>query len=169
MEQRPAPLIETSLDIEASAEHVWSLVGDPTASARWSPHVDAIVVTTDGPVGVGTRTTNRNRIGDLEWETHAEVIVYTPPRAFAFRMSGSRAVWSFRILPLGNDRCRVVHARSAPDGISESTLELEAAVFGSVAVFEATLADGMAHTLAQLGAEAQAGHITLGSLSEGHG
>jgi hypothetical protein len=49
---------------------------------------------------------------------------------------------------------RVVHARSAPDGISESTLELEAAVFGSVAEFEATLANGMAHPLAQLRAEA---------------
>jgi uncharacterized protein YndB with AHSA1/START domain len=154
MEQRPAPLIETSVDIEASSEYVWSLVGDPTASARWSPHVAEIVVTTDGQVGVGTRTSNRNRIGDLEWETHAEIIEYAPPSAFAFRMKGSRAVWSFRVLPLGSDRCRVVHARSAPDGISESTLELEAAVFGSVAEFEATLADGMAHTLAQLMAEA---------------
>jgi uncharacterized protein YndB with AHSA1/START domain len=164
--ERPAPLIESSIDIPASPEHVWSLVGDPTASARWSPHVETIVVTTDGPVGVGTRTTNRNRIGDLEWETHAEIIEYTPPQVFAFRMRGSRAVWSFRILPLGDDLCRVVHARSAPDGISESTLELEAAVFGSVAAFEATLADGMAHTLAQLSAEVAAGRTVPDPLSE---
>ncbi len=155
MDNSPAPLIETSVDVDASPDVVWSLVGDPTASARWSPHVDEIVVTTDGPIGVGTRTTNHNRIGELMWDTHAEIIEYTPPAAFAFRMKGSRAVWSFRLSPLGPDRCRVTHTRTAPDGISEPALELEAAVFGSVAAFESLLADGMTQTLAQLRSDAE--------------
>jgi uncharacterized protein YndB with AHSA1/START domain len=155
MELGPAPLIETSIDVDAPPTVVWSLVGDPTASARWSPYVDEIVLTTDGPVGVGTRTTNHNRIGELAWDTHSEVIEHTPPSAFAFRMKGSGAVWSFRLAPLGTDRCRVVHARTAPDGISRQALELEAAVFGSVAAFESMLADGMAQTLAALRADAE--------------
>lgn len=152
-----APLIETAIEIDAPVDRVWPLVSDPTASARWSPSVVEIVVTTDGPIGVGTRTANRNRIGDLEWETQSEIVELDAPNAIAFRMRGSRAVWSFRVAPLGSGRCRVVHARTAPEGISEGALALEAAVFGSVEAFEAMLADGMSQTLARLREEAERG------------
>ena len=155
MKLSPTPLIETSVDVSAPPDLVWSLVGDPTAPARWSPHVTETVVTTDGPVGVGSRMTNHNRIGDLDWDTYAEIVEHTPPTALAFRIKGSGAVWSFRLSALSADRCRVTHSRTAPDGISEQVLELEAAAFGSVEAFEALLADGMTQTLAHLCAEAE--------------
>ena len=79
MKLSPTPLIETSVEVDASRDIVWSLVGDPTASARWSPYVIETVVTTDGPVGVGSRMTNHNRIGDLDWDTYAEVVEHTAP------------------------------------------------------------------------------------------
>jgi uncharacterized protein YndB with AHSA1/START domain len=155
MDHSPRPLIEIAIEVDAPLDVVWSLVSDPTASARWSPNVISTVVTTDGPVGVGTRMTNHNRMGDVEWDTYSEVVEHAAPTSLAFRMKGSGAIWSFRLSPISANRCRVTQCRTAPNGISDQTLELESAVFGSVEAFELLLADGMTQTLAHLRAEAE--------------
>ncbi len=150
-----APVIEEDALIDADPVRLWRLVADPGAMSRWSPQVLRTRVTTEGPVGVGTRMRNLNRGGLLLWTTHAKVVRFEPGVEFAIRIRENRAVWSYRVEPVSAGTARLVIRRETPDGVSRAALRLERLFWRSVPRFESRLRAGMRTTLARLKRECE--------------
>ncbi|WP_109507031.1 SRPBCC family protein [Nocardioides speluncae] len=148
-------LIEESIEVAAPPERVWELVSDLPRMAEWSPTVTSMKVYGEEPIGLGTRTSNRNQDGELVWQTHAEVVRFEPLTEIAFRVEENWVVWSFTLVP-SEAGTTVVQRRAAPDGISEFSLELTEAFMGGVAKYQARLRVGMRETLERIKSEAEA-------------
>ena len=85
---------ETSIDVNASPEHVWSLITDVTQMGRWSPECWSCTWLdgADGPV-VGARFKGRNKRGLMRWSTISTVVVADQPNHFAFEVDNSGMRW----------------------------------------------------------------------------
>lgn len=150
-----APVLEESIEVAAPPQRVWDLVSDLPRMAQWSPTVTSMRVYGDEPIGLGTRTSNKNEIGELVWKTHAEVVRFEPLTEIAFRVEENWVIWSFSLTP-SDAGTTVVQRRDAPEGISELSLELTEAFMGGVAKFQEDLRVSMRETLERLKAEAEA-------------
>lgn len=150
-----APLLEEAIEITASPQRVWELVSDLPRMAQWSPTVTSMKVYGDEPIGLGTRTSNRNQDGELVWQTHAEVVRFEPPTEIAFRVEENWVIWSFSMAP-SEAGTTLVQRRSAPDGISEISLELTNAFMGGVAKYQDGLRVSMRATLERIKTQAEA-------------
>jgi uncharacterized protein YndB with AHSA1/START domain len=89
---------ETSIDVNASPEHVWSLITDVTQMGRWSPECWSCTWLdgADGPV-VGARFKGRNIRGLMRWSTISTVVVADQPNHFAFEVDKSGMRWGYRL------------------------------------------------------------------------
>lgn len=149
------PLLEESIEVVATPQRVWELVSDLPRMAQWSPTVTSMKVYGDEPIGLGTRTSNRNQDGELVWQTHAEVVRFEPPTEIAFRVEENWVIWSFSMAP-SEAGTTLVQRRAAPDGISEISLELTNAFMGGVAKYQEGLRVSMRATLERIKTEAEA-------------
>lgn len=149
------PLLEESIEVVATPQRVWELVSDLPRMAQWSPTVTSMKVYGDEPIGLGTRTSNRNQDGELVWQTHAEVVGFEPPTEIAFRVEENWVIWSFSMAP-SEAGTTLVQRRAAPDGISEISLELTNAFMGGVAKYQEGLRVSMRATLERIKTEAEA-------------
>lgn len=149
-----APLLEESIEVAAPPRRVWELVSDLPRMAQWSPTVTSMKVYGDEPIGLGTRTSNRNQDGELVWQTHAEVVRFEPPTEIAFRVEENWVIWSFSMAP-SEAGTTLVQRRAAPDGISEISLELTNAFMGGVAKYQDGLRVSMRATLERIKAAAE--------------
>ena len=89
---------ETSIDVNASPEHLWSLITDVTQMGRWSPECWSCTWLdgADGPV-VGARFKGRNKRGLMRWSTISTVVVADEPSHFAFEVDNSGMRWGYRL------------------------------------------------------------------------
>jgi len=149
------PDIDVSVEIDAPAEQVWTLVSDLGRMADWSPQVVSTRIKGDGEIALGTRFTNLNQQGEMQWVTHAEVVRFDPGRELAFRVEENWAEWSLALEPTPTGT-RVHQRRHAPDGISDLSRDLTEGFLGGQEAFTGVLRDGMTETLARLKAEAEA-------------
>jgi uncharacterized protein YndB with AHSA1/START domain len=93
--------LEITRDIAAPPELVYAAISDVTRMGEWSEECHACEWHDgyDGPV-VGATFDGRNRHGEHEWTTQAEVIEADPGRAFAFTCSMMEfhySTWGYRI------------------------------------------------------------------------
>jgi uncharacterized protein YndB with AHSA1/START domain len=97
-------MIEVTTHIDAPAERVWELIGDPARMGEWSPECRRVAWL--GGVcapAVGARFKGYNRIGWRRWSTVGTVSEYEPGRAVAWHVHvGPLAVahWGYRIEPV---------------------------------------------------------------------
>lgn len=143
-----APLIEGSIDIDASPEKVWAVISDLSRMGEWSPQCRKQIVR-GGPVKVGTKTININRRGLLVWPTTATVVRYEPNKEVAYRINENNTVWSYTITPNG-DGVRLTERREAPEGTTKVSQFLVDKVLGGEKDFEAELSRGIDDTLARI-------------------
>ncbi len=150
--------LQSSVDIAATPERVWSLVTDLPRMASWSPQVVRTVVR-GGPVQQGTRALNLNRKGLLLWPTRSKVVIFEPHREFGFRVKDNGAIWAFVLEPVtveGAAGTRLVQERRAPQGLKPISTRLQDTVLGGVDRFTEELRSGMRQTLARIKADAEA-------------
>jgi hypothetical protein len=104
--------ILTSIEIDASAARVWSVLTDFAAYPQWNPTLPKI----SGDIRVGGRVRFRVRGVHLAIPANAECLVVEPEREL--RWIGLAPPWSripfhgihyFRIEPLADDRVRFIH------------------------------------------------------------
>lgn len=150
------PDLEQSVQIAASPTRVWELVSDVCRMPEWSPQVTSTRLRAGNELGLGAEFTNRNREGELEWTTHAEIVRFVPEEHLSFRIAENWAVWSFRLEPNADGGTILTQTRDTPDGISELSQELTDGFFGGQEPFRATLKAGMQQTLERLKAAAEA-------------
>lgn len=66
---------------------VWELVSDMCRMAEWSPQVISTRLRSGyHRCELGAQFTNRNRHGELEWTTHAEIVRFAAERELAFQI-----------------------------------------------------------------------------------
>ncbi|MEJ7832881.1 MAG: SRPBCC family protein [Nocardioides sp.] len=150
-----APLLEKSIEIDASPAQVWSLVTDVKRMTSWSPQVVRSSIR-GGDLGLGTKFTNINRQGPVFWPTTAKVVRFEPHQDFAFRINENNTIWSFALEPTPAGGTRVTQRRETPNGISPVSMRMTRLALGGQTRFTARLKDGMTQTLARIKAEAEA-------------
>ena len=100
------PTVEVEVRVEAPVDRVWALVSDINLPARFSSEFQgARWLDREGP-SVGAGFVGRNRHDALgEWETTSFVVVYEPPRRFAWAVTDvdvPSASWWFALEPAGD-------------------------------------------------------------------
>ena len=146
-----APLIEESIDIDATPEQVWEVISDLKRMGEWSPQCVKMIVR--GPVGLGTKTINVNRHGPLVWPTTSKIVRFSPNQELGFRVAENRTVWSFQLEPTADGGTLVTHRRETPHGISAISKAMTAVALGGPDAFVAELLEGMSRTLERVKAE----------------
>ena len=104
-----APIRE-SVEIARRAEDVFAYLDDLARHGEWQEQIVSARVETEGPTRVGTRVTERRRMGRREEDSSYEVVAHDPPRSFSFRgLGGSiRPVGTGTVEPVGDgSRSRV--------------------------------------------------------------
>ena len=79
-----APIRE-SVEISRPAEEVFAYLDDLARHGEWQEQIVSVTVDPAGPTKVGTKATERRRMGRREQAVTYEVTEHTPPRSFAFR------------------------------------------------------------------------------------
>ncbi len=154
----PAPLIEDSIEIQATPERVWSIVSDLRKMGEWSPQVRKVFVR--DPIGVGTTAVSINRpnwrtrlrgVGRVVmwwsqvWPTRSKVVAFEVNTTIAFRVLDNNTVWSYQIEPAG-DGVRLTERRVADNVTAFSKLLVDKALGGTEA-FEQDLRRNIRQTL----------------------
>ena len=147
--------LESTIDIDAPPAQVWALVSDVPRMATWSPQVVRSTVK-GGAVEQGARITNLNRQGPLFWPTHAKVVRFEPHRDFAYRIAENKTIWSFELAENGAGGTRLTQRREVPDGVSTLSKVMTRVALGGTDDFTERLRGGMAETLEQIKATAEA-------------
>ncbi|WP_182377362.1 SRPBCC family protein [Nocardioides sp. WS12] len=147
--------LEQSIRINATPARVWELVSDVCRMPEWSPQVTSTRLRSGFDLGLGAEFTNRNREGELEWTTHAEIVRFDPEKELSFKVVENWAIWTFR-LEADGEGTLLTQTRDTPDGLSDLSKELTDGFFGGQDPFLATLTAGMQQTLERIKAAAEA-------------
>ncbi len=87
--QRPsARPIRSLAVVDAPIETVWAAISDIPAQPRWMHDMKAVHLTTDGPVGAGSRGVADVRIFGIGVHDPVEITTWEPPTRFAIRHEG---------------------------------------------------------------------------------
>lgn len=150
------PLLERRITVDAAPSALWDIVRDLRRMPEWSPQVVSVKLRApDYDIRIGSTFTNLNRLGELEWITHGEVVRYVPEEEIAFRIAENYAIWSFSISTGGASATVLTQRRETPDGISEVSLELTESHLGGQQAFTELLEAGMEQTLTAIKACAE--------------
>ena len=102
--------IAASIEIARRPDDVFAYLDDLARHGEWQEQLISAQKLGDGPTEVGTKSTEKRRMGKREMTTTYEVTEHDPPRVFAFRgIDGPvRAVGRATIEPLaGGSSSRV--------------------------------------------------------------
>jgi uncharacterized protein YndB with AHSA1/START domain len=87
--------MEHNVDFEQSVEVVFAYLANPEAYPQWQSGYLEAQITSEGPIGVGTRFRAVNELAGRRIEVQNEVTAYVPDRKFAFKsISGNLEVRS---------------------------------------------------------------------------
>ena len=105
-----SPSVSRSVDIDAPAEQVWTLVCDLPGMGSLSPEsTGGVWVDGGGPV-LGAVFRGTNAQGSRRWSTRSRVVRCEPLRAFAFDVSSVGlpvAQWSYELAAAPGGGCQV--------------------------------------------------------------
>ncbi|RMI34366.1 SRPBCC family protein [Nocardia stercoris] len=147
----PSPL-EATIDIHATPEQVWGVLGDLARMQELSP--TTLKMQPLGAPKAGTWTVNLNKVGWKYYPTTAKILAYEPNRQLSFRMNENTTIWSFTLEAIENGT-RVVERRDIPTGVAKPVQVLIEKFLGGEQRFEADLVLGMNETLGRLKAAAE--------------
>lgn len=152
---RSAPPDEVSVEIDAPASTVWSLVTDVSGMGRLSPECTGgrWMKGASGPA-VGARFRGRNRRGLARWSTTNVVVAAEPDREFAFETKQSGARWRYLIDSDGG-RTRVTETREMYKRRPLSARLYAKVALGGLEPHEDEMRTGMRATLDRLKALAE--------------
>lgn len=104
--------VEVRIHVDVPAEHVWSLIGDPTRIGEFSPEMYKATWRRGATPGVGAHFIGRNRRGWHRWRTLCTVVTYQPGREVAWNVSLVVPVarWGYRVEPEPGGGCTVVES-----------------------------------------------------------
>lgn len=139
--------LQSSIDVAATPEQVWTVVADLKRMPEWSPQCR--VMQPLGTVREGTRTININRQGWKFWPTTAKVVRFEPNKEVAFRIVENRTIWSFELEPTAGGT-KLTQRRDVPNGTSKISQVGIDKMLGGNDSFENELVDGMNSTLAKI-------------------
>lgn len=119
------PEASVSVDIAAPPQRVWDVVTDIGLMPRFSTELLS-VEWADGFSGpaLGAQFLGRNRHPAVgEWTTRSEIVVFDPPRAFAWAVGdpeNASATWAFDLTPAAEGTRLGYRARigPGPSGVS---------------------------------------------------
>jgi uncharacterized protein YndB with AHSA1/START domain len=148
VKRTPMP-ISASVDIDADAERVWSVVGDVTRMPEWSPELRRLVALGRRPVDVGTTLLGLNRRGWVAWPTTSRVTRFEPTSTVAWRTRESGATWTYELSPLRDGAATRLTGRRDLPAYTFGTSFL-GPVIGGAAGHDRELADGIATTLQRI-------------------
>ena len=96
--------ITASIEIARRPEDVFAYLDDLGSHSEWQEQLVSAEQQGDGPTRVGTKSSERRRMGKREQTISYEVTEHDPPRAFAFRgIDGPvRAIGRATVEPLGD-------------------------------------------------------------------
>lgn len=156
------PVVEVSVDIDASPPRVWELVSDINLPARFQDEFKRAEWVTDGPT-LGAEFVGCNERKGFEWATSSWIVEYEPMSSFGWAVSdpvNPGATWTYRLSETANGTHLVFHRRlgPGPSGITsiigrhpedeetiiaardaEQTVNMQAVVDGIKALAEATV------------------------------
>jgi uncharacterized protein YndB with AHSA1/START domain len=140
----PTPMpITATVQVDATPERVWEVVGDVSRMPEFSPELRRIKVL-GGPVSVGSRLLGLNRRGVVAWPTLSTVTRLEPGRAVAWKTRESGATWTYEIEPSGTGT-RLTARRDLPAFTLGTTVL--GPIIGGAAGHDRELAEGLASTL----------------------
>lgn len=145
--------ISASVDIDATPEQVWTLVGDVRRMPQWSPELRRLVVVGRRPVDVGSMLLGLNRRGPVAWPTISRVTRFEPGSAVAWRTRESGATWTYELSSQGTGTT-LTGRRDLP-AFSRGTALL-GPVIGGAEGHDRELADGLRTTLGRIKAGVEA-------------
>ena len=112
--------VSDTVDIDAGADEIYSMVSDPTRMGEWSPENRGATILNpadDGTAFVGMTFEGRNKRGRAAWVTRCTVTAANPGRRFAFtahtigvkapRLRAANASWEYRFEPTATGGTRV--------------------------------------------------------------
>lgn len=140
--------LEATIDIAATPQQVWAVLGDLGRMKEFSPQC-RLMKTVGGPARVGSTTINVNRKGLLVWPTTSKILAFEPGRELRFRINENRSIWSYVLEPTETGT-RVVQRREAPTGTSKVSQTLINLAMGGTESFDAEMVVGMNATLARV-------------------
>jgi uncharacterized protein YndB with AHSA1/START domain len=106
----PVTAIRHSVEISRRPEDVFAYLDDLARHGEWQEQIVSAQIRPEGATRVGTRATERRRIGNREQTVTYEITEHTPPRSFVFRgVDGPiRPIGKGSVEPLdGGERSRV--------------------------------------------------------------
>ncbi len=80
--------VRTRIEIDAPIAVVWARLADIETQPDWMTEMKRVRLTTDGPVGVGTRGEADVRILGIHVSDPVEVVEFSAPHRFAIRHDG---------------------------------------------------------------------------------
>jgi uncharacterized protein YndB with AHSA1/START domain len=117
--------VSDTVDIDAGADALYTMISDPTRMPDWSPENRGATVlnpTHDGAAFVGMTFEGRNKRGRAAWTTRCTVTAAEPGRCFAFtvhrigvkkpRIRAANASWEYRFEPTASGTTRVTETWS---------------------------------------------------------
>jgi hypothetical protein len=158
----PAMGVTVAMPIECPPQAFWDLITSVERIGEFSPECGEAWWVEGFPAhAVGGRFEGRNRRevegGTYEWTRPCDVVVYDPPRYFAYtagdRFDGTPATrWTFRITPSSSGCVVEQEFEHLPDGLSGLRLQAEQVddAVGLIAWRRSMLRDGMTETLHQM-------------------
>lgn len=103
----PAPL-RMLVVVDAPIEETWAVVADIPLQPEWMHEMKRVVLTTTGPVGVGTRGEATVRIFGISVTDPVEVTAFDPPSRFAIRHEGLFTGGGLITLEVGPDAATTI-------------------------------------------------------------
>ena len=79
------PTATASIHVDASPDEVFDFVSDPWRIPEYVSLVLEILEVSDGPLGVGTKITEKAKPGPFKVTTHWEIVEYEPPHRHVWR------------------------------------------------------------------------------------
>jgi uncharacterized membrane protein len=77
-----------SVVINRPVKEVFQYASDTNKLVDWGEGIEEVTVTSDDPLGVGTKYVIKNRMGRRLQEFENEVLIYEPTQKFGFRSGG---------------------------------------------------------------------------------
>lgn len=76
--------VEAEITIDAAPHDVFALITAPEEGPRWQEAAISTVVTTPGPIGLGSEMTHQGKWLGMQFPTRATVTVFEPERRFGY-------------------------------------------------------------------------------------
>lgn len=87
----------SSIVIARTPENLYEMISDVARMGEWSPVCRACRWDEGASARVGDWFTGRNEVDGRTWETHCQVVVAEPGKAFAFCVGGDRVRWGYEL------------------------------------------------------------------------